>query len=299
MKALFNNLRIALLVFLLLWVNLANAEDYSFKAEVKGKGEPVILIPGLSCSGDVWQETVEVMSKQYECHVLTLPGFAGQPPLSPMPENFMTHLRDEIAQYVQEKNFTKVHLVGHSLGGTLSLAIASKYPEMAGKIFIVDGLPFLAKMVNPILTAETAEPFAKNMKQMMMNQTKEQYEAMQPQMLQSMITAEEDIATVAEWGRKSDMETIAQSMYNLYSMDLREDIASIKSPILVLGAWIGYKAYGATHDNTLSRYQEQYSKAENATVKLTDEGKHFIMWDDKPFYLSELKSFFSKGKAVN
>ena len=299
MKALFNNLRIALLVFLLLWVNLANAEDYSFKAEVKGKGEPVILIPGLSCSGDVWQETVEVMSKQYECHVLTLPGFAGQPPLSPMPENFMTHLRDEIAQYVQEKNFTKVHLVGHSLGGTLSLAIASKYPEMAGKIFIVDGLPFLAKMVNPILTAETAEPFATNMKQMMMNQTKEQYEAMQPQMLQSMITAEEDIATVAEWGRKSDMETIAQSMYNLYSMDLREDIASIKSPILVLGAWIGYKAYGATHDNTLSRYQEQYSKAENATVKLTDEGKHFIMWDDKPFYLSELKSFFSKGKAVN
>lgn len=299
MKALFNNLRIALLVFLLLWVNLANAEDYSFKAEVKGKGEPVILIPGLSCSGDVWQETVEVMSKQYECHVLTLPGFAGQPPLSPMPENFMTHLRDEIAQYVQEKNFTKVHLVGHSLGGTLSLAIASKYPEMAGKIFIVDGLPFLAKMVNPILTAETAEHFAKNMKQMMMNQTKEQYEAMQPQMLQSMITAEEDIATVAEWGRKSDMETIAQSMYNLYSMDLREDIASIKSPILVLGAWIGYKAYGATHDNTLSRYQEQYSKAENATVKLTDEGKHFIMWDDKPFYLSELKSFFSKGKAVN
>jgi hypothetical protein len=154
-------------------------------------------------------------------------------------------------------------------------------------------------MINPIITAETAIPFAKNMKQMVLNQSKEQFEAMQPQMLQTMITDEKDIATVAEWGSKSDLATIAQSMYNLYSMDLREDLAKINSPILVLGAWIGYKDYGATHENTLSRYQAQFSEAADATVKLTDKGKHFIMWDDKPFYFSELKSFFNLGKAVN
>lgn len=298
MKTLLNTCRL-LTIIAALTLNQANAQDYSFKVEKKGQGEPVILIPGLSCSGDVWQETVEVLQHQYQCHVLTLPGFAGQPALSPMPENYMTRMRDEITRYVEEQGFTKVHLIGHSLGGTLSLAIASKYPELTGKIFVVDGLPFLAKMVNPILTPETAKTFAENMKQMMMNQTTEQYEAMQPQMLQSMITAEEDIATVAEWGRKSDMETIAQSMYNLYSMDLRDELRTIQSPIMVLGAWIGYKNYGATRENTLSRYQEQYSKAENATVKLTDKGKHFIMWDDRPFYLAELKSFFGIEDSVN
>jgi N-formylmaleamate deformylase len=299
MKTLFKTFGL-LIPFLFLTLTKANSQDYSFQVEVAGKGEPVILIPGLSCSGEVWDETVGILQKKYQCHILTLPGFAGQPPLSPMPDDFLMSVRDEIIKYIKKKNLQKSNLIGHSLGGFLSLAIASEYPDLISKIFVVDGLPFLAQLVNPMITdKKAAVSFAENMKQMMLNQSREQYEAMQPQMLQAMITDQDDITTVMEWGRKSDQETIAQSMYDLYSIDLRDDLARIDSPILVLGAWIGYKNYGATRENTLSRYQAQYEKANNATVEITDDGKHFIMWDDKPFYYKHLKSFFEIGEAVN
>ena len=78
-----------LILFLALTIQQVNAQKNSFQVEVSGQGDHVILIPGLSCSGDVWQETVSVLQKNYTCHVLTLPGFAGQPALSPMPENYI------------------------------------------------------------------------------------------------------------------------------------------------------------------------------------------------------------------
>src|SRR5689334_20013832 len=57
----------------------ADAQKQSpFTVKVVGKGRPMILIPGLMCSGDVWDTTVEHYKSSYECHVLTLAGFAGR-----------------------------------------------------------------------------------------------------------------------------------------------------------------------------------------------------------------------------
>jgi len=57
-----------------------SANPKSFSIRVDGHGRPMILIPGLTCGGDVWKTTVEHFKNRYECHMLTLPGFAGQPP---------------------------------------------------------------------------------------------------------------------------------------------------------------------------------------------------------------------------
>src|SRR5262245_37138744 len=45
------------------------------RVEVTGKGRPMVLIPGLTCSGDVWRETVAHFADHYQCHVVTLGGF--------------------------------------------------------------------------------------------------------------------------------------------------------------------------------------------------------------------------------
>ncbi len=51
------------------------------RATVAGKGSPVVLIPGLACSGSVWRETAAHLAERHEVHVLTLPGFAGVAPV--------------------------------------------------------------------------------------------------------------------------------------------------------------------------------------------------------------------------
>ena len=54
-------------------------EREAFAVQKHGHGPAVILIPGLTCGGEVWDETVRRLQDRYELHVLTLSGFAGRP----------------------------------------------------------------------------------------------------------------------------------------------------------------------------------------------------------------------------
>jgi N-formylmaleamate deformylase len=53
----------------------------TFAARVSGHGRPIIFIPGIACSGHVWDATVAHLGDGVETHVLTLAGFAGRPPI--------------------------------------------------------------------------------------------------------------------------------------------------------------------------------------------------------------------------
>jgi len=272
-------------------VGSMGAQGYSFQVEKSGSGDPVILIPGLSCSGEVWEETVSHLRTRYECHVLTLPGFAGQPPLDPLPEDYLGAVRDELLRYIAEQDLKHPIVIGHSLGGFLGMTMAIEAPGRLRKLLIVDALPFLAAIQAPAMTEEVARSMAANMKASVLKQSPEQYEQAQPAILATMINDKDNIATALQWGRDSDRATVAQAMYDLYASDLRDELAGVEIPILVLGAWVAYKPWGATRESTLARYESQYAKAPHCRVRLTDVGKHFIMWDDPGFYFEQLHQF--------
>lgn len=266
-----------------------NAQEYSFKVEVFGKGKPILLIPGLSSSGDIWDETVDHLNANYECHVVTLPGFAGQPAIET--DQFLVDMGNELIDYLKSNKLKKPAIIGHSLGGFLTLYIGSNEPALPSKLIVVDGLPFLGSLQNPAATPKDSKPMANMMRNNILNQTAEQYDAMQPMMLKSMINADEDIETSMKWGRASDKATVAQAMYELYQIDLRDDLANIKAPTLVLGAWVGYKPYGATRASTEFLYKGQFEKLEGVRIEFTDIGKHFIMWDDPEFFNAQVTNF--------
>ncbi len=284
--------RLITLFSLILVMYIASGQKYTFDVEVTGKGTPVLMIPGLSSSGDVWDETVGELKKDYECHVVTLPGFAGQPPVEE--KNYLNYIGDELITYLKDEKLKNTVIIGHSLGGFLTLYIGSKEPELASKLIVVDGLPYFGAMQNPQAAPETSKSMAEMMKRNIELQTPEQYEAMQPMMLKTMMNADEDIEVVMEWGRKSHTPTVAQAMYELYQIDLRNEVSKIKAPTLVLGAWVGYKDYGVTREMTERSFQHQYRNLENVKIEMTDEGKHFIMWDDPDFYFAKIKSFLDE-----
>lgn len=74
--------------------------------------------------------------------VLALPRF-GHDPQYPVTSNW-PHLRQQLADFIQrEAPGQKVHLVGHSLGGYLSLLVACRRPELAASLVLLDS-PVLA-----------------------------------------------------------------------------------------------------------------------------------------------------------
>src|SRR6185295_6334893 len=68
----------------------------AFRVQVFGNGAPMILIPGMSSSGDVWKSTVIHYQDHYQCHVLTLAGFAGVPPVQD--DAFLDHVKNDIVE---------------------------------------------------------------------------------------------------------------------------------------------------------------------------------------------------------
>jgi pimeloyl-ACP methyl ester carboxylesterase len=269
-------------------ITAANGQSL-FKVDVVGKGKPMILIPGLYCGGEVWKETVDHYKDRYECHVVTIAGFNGVTPA--LRDNFLEGVKDDVVKYVKTKKLKKPVIVGHSLGAFLAFWISASAPGTFEKVIAVDGAPFLPMLQNPVATVESSKPMAENIRKGMQSSTPEQTLASQKQYLPLMITPQDKIDVVAEMASKSDSKTQGQVMYELFTIDLRETVASIDCPVLVLGAWVAYKNYGATHDSVQAAYTSQVSKVKDATVVLSDTAKHFIFYDDPTWFFEKTDGF--------
>ena len=268
--------------------------DYPFKVTIIGKGKPIILIPGLSCSGEVWSQTVDSLKNNYECHILSLAGFSNQEPIN-LDKGYLPIIQEKISEYIENEMEEKPIIIGHSLGGFLALSIASSKPNSLKSIVIVDSYPFLSLIFNPNATAKSVIPQANQMKEYMISSSDSSYRSQQKLTLKTMITDSLNIEKALKWSIESDRKTTAQAMFEIMTTDLRGELNKIKVPILVLGSWYGYKDYGVTKESIYSSLENQYSEAKNCKFKVADTAKHFIMWDEPLWFIAELKVFLNSA----
>lgn len=267
------------------------AQHPSFTVRVVGQGRPVLLIPGLTCPGAVWDETVARFQKQYQCHIVSLAGFGGAAAPASTDKLLLT-VRDQLLGYIKQQKLRQPAVIGHSLGGFLALWMSSTEPTAVGPLVIVDSLPFLSAVQNPALTAEAAKPMAEATRQQM---SKGNMSAAQQRMMVSSLITDTARQTVAmRWGQLSDRATVAQAMYDLYTTDLRPDVARIQQPVLVLGAWAAYKPYGSTKESTKAIFEQQYARLPQHRVEMSEAGRHFLMWDDTQWFLSQTDAFLQQ-----
>ena len=292
-----NNTSMKTLLLALSFTAALAAQD-AFRVKVTGHGPAMILIPGLSSSGDVWDSTVAHYQNQFQCHVLTLAGFAGVPPLTGA-DPFLDRERDAIAAYIREKKLDHPVIVGHSLGGYLALSIGAKYPDLAEKLVIVDSYPFLDGVTNPKATAETARDDAEKMRTYLNAQPQDQYEQFTRKgvMVRLMVTKEPDVARVTDWILASDRRTSTEAMAEIMGADLRPALPKIKAPSMVMATWIGYKGY-ADREHIEANLHAQYAGLAGADLRLCDTARHFIMLDDPDWMLAQMDGFLGAAKRA-
>ena len=288
----FNRLSTALaLAAGLLLAVTASAAPSAFEVKVSGTGAPVILIPGLASSGEVWDGTVAHYcgSGKHQCHVLTLAGFAGVPaiegPLLPAVEQ-------QLSDYIVAKKIKNPVVIGHSLGGFIGLKLAADHPDQVGRLIIVDSLPALGATQMPSATSAQLKEMGDGMRSRMMAQDAATAAAGQQQMLRTMVTKQEDIDRIEAWGKRSDRATVINAMADLMSEDMRQNIGRIKAPTLVLGSWIAYKDYG-TKPVFEQMYKTQYQQLAGVKVELSDQARHFIMYDDPAWMYDRIDQFLN------
>lgn len=281
---------ILLFVILLQQSIFAQSNSYPFEVKIIGSGDPIIMIPGLASSGDVWDKTVESQKESHQCHVLTLAGFAGFEPIT-LERGFLPVIEEQIIAYIKTELESKPIIIGHSLGGFLAMKIASSEPGIAQKIVIVDSYPFYSAAMIPTATEATSKPQAEMMKNMLLAATDSSFAQQQKMTLKTMVADPENIKTAVKWSIDSDRATMAQAMYEIMTTDLREEVGSIKCPILVFGSWYAAKDYGITQEMVQRTYEAQFQQAENCTVKVAATARHFVMWDEPKWFQEQLVKF--------
>ncbi|MDR6763015.1 pimeloyl-ACP methyl ester carboxylesterase [Flavobacterium sp. 2755] len=205
----------------------AQTKSYPFEVLKTGKGkQSIIFIPGFASSGEVWNETKTAFEKDFTCYTLTMAGFAGaEPQPNPSFENWKTG----IANYIKENKIEKPIVIGHSMGGGLALAIVADYPELIGKVVVVDALPCLAALTDPSFKSKENNDCSSTVNQMMA-MTETQFYDMQKQAMPRLLQDTSKLEMVINWSVKSDRKTFAQMYCDFFNTDLRERIAAIKCP---------------------------------------------------------------------
>jgi pimeloyl-ACP methyl ester carboxylesterase len=177
------------------------------------------------------------------------------------------------------------------LGGFLSLQLANEHPDLISKAIIVDSYPFYSAAMNPAATAEMMVPMAKQTKSMIVNSNPENFESQQTASMAMMTTSTARIPQLVDWSMKSDRATVGQALYELMITDYRQNLNTLKTPILVLGAWHAGKDYGMTAESVKSNFEQQYQLAENVQIEMAPTAHHFIMWDNPDWLLAEIQNF--------
>lgn len=272
------------ILFTVLCVNVfGQNKSYPFEVKISGKGkQSIIFIPGFASSGDVWNETKSIYEKDFTCYTLTMAGFAG---VKPQANATFANWETNLADYIKENKIEKPILIGHSMGGGLALAIASDYPELIGKIIIVDALPCLPVLMNPTFkTVEKTDCSA--MVTQMTAATDAQFYQMQKMSIPRLLADTSKHELVVGWSVKSDRKTFAEMYCDFSNTDLREKIKTIKCPSLIL-----LEEY---FKNVKPAIEEQYKNLKNANLQYSNKGLHFIMYDDKNWYFDQLSNFITK-----
>lgn len=271
----------------------APAERFEIKGmlvERHGSGpKSLILIPGLATGGWVWQETAREFAASHSVYVVTLPGFDGRPGIEGNP---FDAARAALLELIASRRLVKPVIVGHSLGGTLGMALAADAPGRIGGVVSVDGLPVFPRTED--FPAEQRAGMAEGMQRQMAGLAAPAFAAQQRQYMRA--TGMVDMFKADDAARltaRSDPAAVGAYMGAVLAQDLRGRLPSITAPVLVVVPSYGpdLARQGITAGEKLAYYRELMAGTKRLEMAPIDDARHFAMIDQPRAFNDVLRRF--------
>jgi pimeloyl-ACP methyl ester carboxylesterase len=244
--------------------------------EVYGRGRPVILLHGWLGSWGLWQETMTFLGQYYRTYALDFWGFgeSGRK-LSTYQVNDFILMVD---QFMDKLGIISAPLVGHSMGGTVSLSVAIRFPERVQKVVVI-GSPIHGSSLAPALKMAGYRPTA----WLLFN--------LFPIFRTAMRAASPFICRDPRFAQMMDrdltkltLESFLISIATLRRTDLRPNLRNIQVPVMGM--------YG-DKDIIVSprQWQPLVTGIPHASIERFANAGHFIMMDEPQDFKEKLKGF--------
>lgn len=95
--------------------------------QIAGKGNCVILLHGFLESGEVWKSFIRRLSPSFQVITIDLPGHGRSENIGPV--STMNEMAEAVHRVLKTVSAGTCLMVGHSMGGYVTLAYAEKYPR--------------------------------------------------------------------------------------------------------------------------------------------------------------------------
>ncbi len=251
--------------------------------EVFGRGRPVILLHGWLGSWGLWQETMAYLGRTYRTYALDFWGFgeSGSKRGSYAVQDFVSL----VDQFMDQLGITCAPLVGHSMGGTVSLSVAVQYPQRVTKVVVV-GSPIVGSSLAWALRMAGRRMIAVLLFNMMWAfrlgmRVASPFICHDPHFPEMM---DHDLS-------RTSLESFLLSIASLRRTDLRPLLSNVTVPSMGM--------YG-DKDVIVDPKQWQPMQAGISTARIERFPKagHFIMLDEPETFMQKLKQFLDEEKPL-
>jgi pimeloyl-ACP methyl ester carboxylesterase len=254
--------------------------------EAYGRGRPVLLLHGWMNSWALWRSTIEALGKEFRTYALDFWGFGES---DTQDRTFtVSNFVEMVAQFMDKLGIVKAPLIGHSMGGTVALSTAIRYPEKVVKVGVI-GSPINGSSLSPLLklaawngwvSLANAAPFMFNPVQRTLQLAMRGY---------GFLVSRDGAAVgqmLASDVSKLSVFSFLESIGTLRKTDLRGQLDQIKIPTLGI--------YGKTDIIVHPRqYQLLKEGIKHAQIEWYPNAGHFPMNDDPERFIKDVRDFLA------
>lgn len=256
-----------------------------------GRGEPVVLIPGQSSPRAVWNGVAPALARTRRVYVVQVNGFGGDAPRANLSPGILDGVVADLHAMISKERIAGAAVVGHSMGGLVALMLANTHPGDAGRLMIVDSLPFIGTLYSPKATVAMVEPQARAMRDAQMaGHGKPVDDAVTRALADQLAGKPASRAQVLSYFKTAGSRVTGAAMYEAMTTDLRPAMNTIATPITLVYPW---SANGPTQRQADALYRAAYAEAPH--VKFVDiaDAAHFVMLDQPARFQSALDAFLA------
>jgi len=268
-------------------------EGELFTATTDGEGRDVLFVHGLAASPECWEESGEYLGHGVRTHAVHMRGFSGLAPSgfrSPM--NFLKPTADALAGYIRLQRTGPVAVVGHSMGGIVSLILARDHADVVDRLMVVDVPAYFSVLINPFATPSSMAPLAQHSRRTYIEKSKPDLQDELRRTTEKLVRDPAQVARIVRWGMTSDRQTTADVMAEVMVTDLRGDLQKIQAPVDVLYAWDRASPVGKLALDQV--YASSYSGLQRGRKQRIDDARHYLMLDQPAAFYSAVSEWLSR-----
>ncbi|WP_292025712.1 alpha/beta fold hydrolase [Brevundimonas sp. UBA2416] len=255
----------------------------------RGRGADVLLIPGLASTAEVWRGVADRLAGKRRLHLISVRGFGDLPAGANASGAVMAAVAAEVRRYIAEQGLERPALIGHSMGGQVGLRVAADAGARIGRVMVVDSSPFFPALISPQATVGDVEPIAQLAYQAIHFLGDEALRSRGREMGLELGGATDAVFGTLGW-QGGDRRVLAQSLYEVMTVDLRRRLPDITAPVTVVYGW---SADGnSPRSRTDSLFRGAYARLRAPAAFVPIEGaEHMVMIDQPTRFMAAVDRF--------